>query len=544
MKAKKADSSDAVTTEAAPSLPGSDNGIVNRAMALFRARGPEAALLALGVVIILVVYRRVWGLYFVGDTWGDLYAVADHGPLSYFMTDTYAGRLGRHYRPIWRVSGWIQHKLSGEVIFDPRIYFAFQMTWFLLTAVGAFVVARLLHCRALPALLGMLFFALHPAIVEPICWVAAESYLLAGVFSIWGLVALLASWRWEALSRRRRHRLILQGISLLLMTLAILSNELALGLVPGLIVLTATLRWDIRRGLVASGKDFLRVHGPFLFVLGVVGLAYLGVRVALFGAISNWAPEPSPQPVTRVNEISDFFKTYAAFIAWNQWPSWLDNKVALIDPYLYIMMGLVGTGVLGWFAAKGEGWAGFLLLGILCYVPFFSNQRLWVYDQDPIFGTVIGGRLLYLSLLFGAPAVALILNRTCDVAGWARRPILFLVALYLCQSTVSARLNIRIYEAASQQSRLLVKALPELAPEAKEGATVALVGLPPFTRFVPVEGMYVNHSILFLVGPGALARFAFEPHKVDVKNVRTAQEAPPGSIKIAFDERGEVRRIP
>src|SRR5690606_25700485 len=150
------------------------------------------------------------------------------------------------------------------------------------------------------------------AAVEPVAWSAAESYLLAGMFGIWSVVALL-----YGINHNKSGLYWL--IPVILSICACISNETGLGIPPLLILLCYVWQPHITPAKQSLSSSIARLKPRagvivcFFFVL----VAYFSLRFMLFGAITKYAVGPSPEPVTKLGEYSDFFKTTAGKLLWN-----------------------------------------------------------------------------------------------------------------------------------------------------------------------------------------------------------------------------------
>lgn len=191
-----------------------------------------------------------------------------------FGAPTWPGNL---YRPLATFSYGLTHALFG---LDARAYHAANV------ALNAAVVAAAFLCLArlfpLPlAFLTSLLFALHPLHVEAVASVANRTELLAALFGLATLLALLPRTREAA--PPGPPRIALAGALLLL---ALLAKESALVFLP----LAALALWTARRGDVGRLRVDLK---SLLGLAGAVGI-YLCLRVAALGGIVPAAAEISP----------------------------------------------------------------------------------------------------------------------------------------------------------------------------------------------------------------------------------------------------------
>ncbi len=98
-----------------------------------------------------------------------------------FKTDAFLGSHGDFYRPIQTVSFMLDTMIGGG---KPWIYHFSNLLIHILTSVSLYFFLRFLNIRNLTALLGALFFAVHPLLASAVSWIPARSDLLIGLFGI------------------------------------------------------------------------------------------------------------------------------------------------------------------------------------------------------------------------------------------------------------------------------------------------------------------------------------------------------------------------
>lgn len=139
------------------------------------------------VALVLIAYIRVFNFDFI--SWDDTaYTIANRSVTSIsfdhireWFTSFFIG----NYHPLTMVSYAIDYAIGGD---QPAIY---HTTNILLNAVNAVLLWRLallLSGNTLVALFTSILWALHPASVEATAWIAERKTLLAGTFSLAGLI--------------------------------------------------------------------------------------------------------------------------------------------------------------------------------------------------------------------------------------------------------------------------------------------------------------------------------------------------------------------
>jgi protein O-mannosyl-transferase len=191
-----------------------------------------------------------------------------------FAAPTWPGNL---YRPLATFSYGLTHSLFG---LDARAYHAVNV------ALNAGVVAAAFLCLVrlvAPALafVTSLLFALHPLHVEAVASVANRTELLAALFGIATVLAVLPKTADAAPPRPPRI-----ALAAALLLLALLAKESALVFLP----LAALALWTARRGNLAR----LRGDVPSLLGLAAAVGVYLGLRIAALRGIVPGAAEISP----------------------------------------------------------------------------------------------------------------------------------------------------------------------------------------------------------------------------------------------------------
>ena len=169
------------------------------------------------------------------------------------------------YRPVKYLSYYLDNQMFG---WHPAGWHWQSFFWHAIVGVLVLVLARRLGASLAGALLGGLWFAIHPVHAETVVWISGRGSLL----STFGLLAVLAGYGYW----RERS----SGWSVLVMLIAafigFFSKEDALMIFPVLLAYESFIRGEKISGLLKQ-KDFL---APML-LLGTLAVLYLGLRHAM-----------------------------------------------------------------------------------------------------------------------------------------------------------------------------------------------------------------------------------------------------------------------
>lgn len=255
----------------------------------------------------LLVYWRTAGYTFLLDDFvlfKTSPSLSDLGSIPRgFLTDVGALRKGTdtvissYYRPVFLALSTIYYKLVGG---EPAAWHA-----------AAFVIAALIGALAcgfflrlgfppLVALLASLVFSLHPAHVSSIAWASGLQELLAALFVLCALHALLTA--------RSESRVILSLVlAALFYSLALLSKEVAIGLLPfaGFWAFSEPKSDSPGRRRLWQGTA----------VLAGVTVLYLMVRILVLGGLAVPA-ENAPSFRASLFAMPVAFFTYLRLLVW------------------------------------------------------------------------------------------------------------------------------------------------------------------------------------------------------------------------------------
>jgi protein O-mannosyl-transferase len=264
-------------------------------------------LLAAAAIVPLLLFWHTTGFGFLLDDYV-LYqtspSLQEAGSLAKgFTTDVGALRkgsdtvLGSYYRPVFLALSTLYYRVAGG---QP---FAWHLAAVLLAAaIGGLACAlfRRLGFPPLLALLASLVFSLHPAHVSSVAWASGLQELLAALFVLLALLALLR--RPGAEGDRRAIT-----VATFFFVLALLSKEVAAGLLP-----LAGI-WALARR--AAEPDEARRFGKAAAVFGGVTLAYLAVRIAVLGGLAKpW--DHAPGVLASLPSVPVAFVTYLRLLVW------------------------------------------------------------------------------------------------------------------------------------------------------------------------------------------------------------------------------------
>ncbi|HUB68592.1 MAG TPA: tetratricopeptide repeat protein [Candidatus Methylacidiphilales bacterium] len=281
------------------------------------------------------------------------------------------------FYPVKSTVQWVQWHLWGN---DTLGY---HLTNLVLHMVGALLVWRLFHQLGLKlAWLGGLIFAVHPALVESVAWIAELKNTLSLPFFLLSAIFYL---KFSERGYRRDYFL-----SLGLFLIAMLTKP-SMAMWPAVLLLYAW--W--KRGRI--GWDDWKTSAPFFAVsllLGAVALMMAGDQTPGLVPLGGF--------FSRIALMGTTFAFYLSKTVWPVgllpiYPQWPVNPPSPIQFLPWVALG----GLLFWFWTKRKSWGrpmlfgfGFFLLMLLPFsgaVPISFMYITWVMDHFlyiPILGPI------------------------------------------------------------------------------------------------------------------------------------------------------------
>jgi protein O-mannosyl-transferase len=220
-----------------------------------------------------------------------------------FTTDVGALRkgsatvLGSYYRPVFLTLSTLYYQLVGG---QPLAWHVAAVLLAGLVGALAYLLLRRLGFDPLCSLLGSVTFSWHPAHVSSVAWAAGIQELLAALFVLLALAALLAR-------RGAPGDFSAIAAAATAFVLALLSKEVAIGLLP----LTAVWALTRRRIDPVESSRFTRAAIAF----GGVTIVYLIVRVAVFGGLARPWPR-APGFVVSLPSVPIALMAYLRLLVW------------------------------------------------------------------------------------------------------------------------------------------------------------------------------------------------------------------------------------
>jgi hypothetical protein len=220
-----------------------------------------------------------------------------------FTTDVGALRKGAdtvissYYRPVFLALSTLYYKLSGG---GPAAWHAASML--LAALIGALACGFFLRLGFSPpvALLASLVFSLHPAHVSSVAWASGLQEMLAALFVLCALHAILTARREEGSAQPLAWAALFYALGLL-------SKEVAVGLLPFAAAWALLARKDDPRGS--------RRLWQATAVLAGVTAVYLIVRVVVLGGLAV-PPENAPGLRAALPAVPVALATYLRLLVW------------------------------------------------------------------------------------------------------------------------------------------------------------------------------------------------------------------------------------
>ncbi len=314
-----------------------------------RLRWGDGAVCVLIAIVITAVFWPIIGADFVWDDkiiFHDTAWFRGDGAWSRMLLHGF-GEWKNYFRPLGLTLFFCEARLFGA---NPMPFHAVSLV---LHIANAFVLSRLARAWLperggelwIPAF-AMLFYGLHPTLVEPVSWIAAQCDLLATLFVFSGLLI-------NAQVKRVGPRAVLVGICCLL---GLLVKESA----AALPLLVAISDWYARTDRTRSFAQNLRAlvqnnAAPYIFLVGAV-IVYAVLRHSILGGAG--VSLTSPEPVRYVQTIAFLYMKYWQLVV---------SPVTMLSPMHSVLpVDLDHVGVATAICCAGS--LLLILVGVLCTV--------------------------------------------------------------------------------------------------------------------------------------------------------------------------------
>lgn len=398
--------------------------------ATFWTHAPWLVLLAL---LVVLAYGNSFGKALVYDNRaliaGDprLHEVSWQNIEQVFSKNYWWPRLSVEYRPLTLLSYLFQYAVMGSGV-DPAAYQAVNLALHWLNAALVYFLILALRATPVPAFFAAALFAVHPAATEAVANIVGRADLIGTASVLGGLLIYIGATR---APRPRAWRFAALGT---VAAAGIFSKESA-AVLPG-VMLLYDLVWRMQPlhpkpplNLVRNAWRWLRA-GWYLPVLAPMA-AFWAIRTSVFARLPVVIIPFVDNPLVQADFWTARFtaiKVLGRYLWLAVWPYRLSsdysyNEIPLVD----------------WHLRRWEDWAAavsfavLLLLGataLRCYrerkeicffIGFFFIGLLPVANLVILIGTIMGERLLYLSLAgFAGAVVAVVLMLN---ARWWKHPV-------------------------------------------------------------------------------------------------------------------------
>jgi tetratricopeptide (TPR) repeat protein len=280
--------------------------------------------------------------------------------------------------------------------------------WHAANGVLVFLLARRLKCSPVAALLGGIWFAIHPVHAEAVVWISSRGSLLS-TFGVVGILLFYAKWRdqpvwWAATG--------MLGAAFI----GFFGKEDALMVFPVIGLYEFFIRGENPAGLIKQ-KTFVAA----MIALGALAAIYLALRHSLIPGLSQGGREAGVTGWLATFPV--ILTTYLRQLIWPD-PMCVDQPVdygAGFGPAFWLSVVVLG------------GCAGFLVLrrGSLAYWQF--ALAFFLVTLVPVIGIIPinqprADRFLYMPSVSGALAVGWVWDRVYRLPSWRPVYIAFLAA--------------------------------------------------------------------------------------------------------------------
>jgi|GEM_PF-633404 len=356
--------------------------------------GVRGALLPAAIVVAAVAWVLAPGV--AGD-WGrdDYFQLAFSrllgSPWPLFAHDHFPVP-GSVYRPLGFASMWLGVQWFGS---DYAAHARFDLALHAVVALALYGLLRTLRIAMLPALLGTLAFALHPAAIGPALWWSARFDVLATLFVLLALVA--------AVRYRDGGAAGWLAVTLLASLAAMLSKEI------GLVAAVAAGALWLRQARVEPAQ---RGRMAFACVaLALVAVAWFAWRARVLGTAASGLTGAMPLVDALVAGIGAWSRQAAAYLTF--WP-----RLGTAARVLLVALAIAALPALRRAGARERDDIAILLCGlVLLLSPALLQAPVAALNARPLGSgesaveAAMQSRLYYLGLTGVAMLLAMLLER-------------------------------------------------------------------------------------------------------------------------------------
>lgn len=297
-----------------------------------------------------------------------------------FLTDVGALRKGAEtvissfYRPVFLAASTLYYQGVGG---EPAAWHAASVGLAALIGALAWGFLARLGLPPILALLAALAFSLHPAHTSSVAWASGLQELLAACFVLLALHAVL--WR-----RDTGSAAVPIVLAALAYALALLSKEVAVGLLAFVGVWAASLWWRDR----AESRRL----GRFVAALGGVTALYLILRVAALGGLAQPSPG-APGLAVSLASTPIAILTYLRLLVWPTGFSILRPERPVLQPFsapvlLAAVALLCLAGLAGWAIRRRRELvlpAAWLVAWLLPVLNLWALEAQWMVTDRYLF---------------------------------------------------------------------------------------------------------------------------------------------------------------
>ena len=442
-------------------------------------------------LLVIVVYRPSLSGDFIFDdnslVKNNPYVKSLHSLSSYLTQEDgivdQADKTNLHtgfYRPLLNFSYFIDYKIWGMKAFGFRLT---NIVLHLICCLLIFQMLILLKIDRLAALLGTIFFAIHPTATETVSMIVCRNNLLVTIFSILSFIFYIES---------HRNRWVYLFISALFFCFALLSKEVAVMMIPIFFLYNRSIITE-KRHLSNEIVSYL----PFLFLLTF----YMILRMNVIGAFTS--PFTPNDFLIRLYLIpyviaSNFLLIFAPFglhSFYEKYPeSFFGYKI--IISYIFLLSLMIAT----WRLRKKP----LLIFSVTAFLIAIVPTLNLIPTASPLIKTM---RWLYFPLAFLSIAVAYLIQIATALRERKFIVLSVILAVFVYLGTYSYVLNNTLWkdqrsflniEVFHFNNVLYVASLAEALHDEKkynEAETLYLIALGAFPNKAET---YINYSALLI----------------------------------------------